>query len=78
VAKKGHSEEQILGRIATGGRRYQSGRYLPGEHRISEATYYIWKTRCSVQGLSELREPRQLRGADGVCAQHAAGVGVGD
>jgi putative transposase len=77
VAKKGHSEGQILRalRQADGGTRAAD---IYREHGISEATYYIWKTRCSVQGLSELREPRQLRGADGVCAQHAAGVGVGD
>jgi putative transposase len=60
VAKKGHSEGQILRalRQADGGTRAAD---IYREHGISEATYYIWKTRCSVQGLSELREPRQLR-----------------
>ena len=31
------------------------------EHGISEATFYIWKTKYSGLGLSELRELRQLR-----------------
>jgi len=60
VAKKGHSEEQILRalRQAEGGTRVAD---ICREHGISEATYYIWKKKYSGLGLSELRELRQLR-----------------
>jgi len=60
VAKKGHSEEQILWalRQAEGGTRVAE---TCREHGISEATYYIWKKQYSGLGLSELRELRQLR-----------------
>jgi putative transposase len=64
VAKKGHSEEQILRalRQAEGGARVAD---ICREHGISEATYYIWKKQYSGLGLSELRELRQLREENG-------------
>ena len=60
VAKKGHSEEQILRALhqAESGSRVAD---ICREHGISEATYYIWKKKYSGLGLSELRELRQLR-----------------
>src|SRR5271155_4738010 len=64
VAKKGHSEEQILRalRQAEGGTRVAD---ICREHGISEATYYIWKKKYSGLGLNELRELRQLRDENG-------------
>ena len=55
MAKKGHTEEQILRalRQAEGGTRVAD---ICREHGISEATYYIWKKKYSGLGLSELRE----------------------
>jgi len=55
VAKKGHTEEQILRalRQAEGGSRVAD---ICREHGISEATFYIWKKKYSGLGLSELRE----------------------
>jgi len=60
VAKKGHTEEQILRalRQAEGGTRVAD---ICREHGVSEATFYIWKKKYSGLGLSELRELRQLR-----------------
>ena len=60
MAKKGHTEEQILRalRQAEGGTRVAD---ICREHGISEATFYIWKKKYSGLGLSELRELRQLR-----------------
>jgi putative transposase len=60
VAKKGHTEEQILRAL----RQAESGTRISDicrEHGISEATYYVWKKKYSGLGLSELRELRQLR-----------------
>jgi putative transposase len=60
VAKKGHSEEQILRALhqAESGTRISD---ICREHGVSEATYYVWKKKYSDLGLSELRELRQLR-----------------
>ena len=60
VAKKGHTEEQILRAL----RQAESGARVADicrDHGLSEATYYIWKKKYSGLGLSELRELRQLR-----------------
>ena len=60
MAKKGHTEEQILRAL----RQAESGTRVADicrEHGISEATFYIWKKKYSGLGLSELRELRQLR-----------------
>jgi putative transposase len=60
MAKKGHSEEQILRapHQAESGTRVAD---ICRAHGISEAAYYIWKKKYSGLGLSELRELRQLR-----------------
>jgi putative transposase len=60
VAKKGHTEEQILRALhqAESGTRVAD---ICREHGVSEATYYVWKKKYSGLGLSELRELRQLR-----------------
>lgn len=63
VAKKGHSEEQILRAL----RQAESGTRVGDicrEYGISEATYYVWKKKYSGLGLNELRELRQLREED--------------
>lgn len=60
MAKKGHSEEQILRAL----RQAESGTRVADicrEYGISQAAYYIWKKKYSGLGLSELRELRQLR-----------------
>lgn len=63
VAKKGHSEEQILRALgqAESGTRVGD---ICREYGISEATYYVWKKKYSGLGLNELRELRQLREED--------------
>jgi len=60
VAKKGHTEEQILRALhqAESGTRISD---ICREHGVSEATYYVWKKKYAGLGLSELRELRQLR-----------------
>jgi transposase-like protein len=35
------------------------------EHRVSEATFYVWKKKYSGLALNELRELRQLREENG-------------
>jgi putative transposase len=64
MAKKGHSEEQILRAL----RQAESGttvKEICREHGISDATFYIWKKKYAGLGLSELRELRQLREENG-------------
>ena len=60
MAKKGHSEEQILRALwqAEGGTRVAE---ICREHGVSEATFYVWKKKFSSLALNELRELRQLR-----------------
>ena len=60
MAKKGHSEEQILRalRQAEGGTRVAD---ICREYGVSEATFYVWKKKYSGLALNELRELRQLR-----------------
>jgi putative transposase len=63
MAKKGHSEEQILRAL----RQAESGttvKEICREHGIS-TTFYIWKKKYAGLGLSELRELRQLREENG-------------
>jgi putative transposase len=53
VAKKGHSEEQILRAL----RQAESGIRVADicrEYEISEATYYIWKKKYSGLGYTSL------------------------
>lgn len=52
MAKKGHSEEQILRAL----RQAESGTRVGDvcrEYEISEATYYVWKKKYSGLGLNE-------------------------
>ena len=60
MAKKGHTEEQILRALhqAEGGTKVAE---ICREHGVSEATYYVWNKKYAGLGLSELRELRQLR-----------------
>jgi putative transposase len=60
MAKKGHSEEEIL-RVL---REAESGTTVVEicrKHGISQQTLYLWKKKYAGLGLSELRELRQLR-----------------
>ena len=60
MAKKGHTEEQVMRALgqAEGGTRVAE---ICREHGVSEATFYVWKKKFSSLALNELRELRQLR-----------------
>jgi putative transposase len=64
MAKKARSEEQILRALyqAESGERVAD---ICREHRVSEATFYVWKKKYSGLALNELRELRQLRKENG-------------
>jgi putative transposase len=60
MAKKGHSEEEIL-RVL---REAESGGTVVEvcrKHGVSQQTFYLWKKKYAGLALSELRELRQLR-----------------
>ena len=60
MAKKGHSEEEIL-RVL---REAESGGTVVEvcrKHGISQQSFYLWKKKYAGLGLNELRELRQLR-----------------
>lgn len=60
MAKRGHSEEEIL-RVL---REAESGDAVVEvcrKHGISQQTFYLWKKKYAGLGLQELRELRQLR-----------------
>jgi putative transposase len=64
MAKKGHSEEEIL-RVL---REAESGTAVVEicrQHGISQQSFYLWKKKYAGLGLSELRELRQLREENG-------------
>jgi putative transposase len=64
MAKKGHSEEEIL-RVL---REAESGETVVEvcrKHGISQQSFYLWKKKYAGLGLSELRELRQLREENG-------------
>ena len=64
MAKKGHSEEEIL-RVL---REAESGATVVEicrRHGISQQSFYLWKRKYAGLGLSELRELRQLREENG-------------
>ena len=64
MAKKGHSEEEIL-RVL---REAESGTpvvEICRKHGISQQSFYLWKKKYAGLGLSELRELRQLREENG-------------
>ena len=64
MAKKGHTEEQILQALhqAESGTRVAD---VCREHGVSGATFYIWKKKYAGLGLSKLRELRQMREENG-------------
>jgi putative transposase len=60
MAKKGHSEEQIIAAL----KHYEGGEKTGDICRklgISQATFYMWKKQYAGLGVQELRELRQLR-----------------
>jgi putative transposase len=64
MAKRGHSEEEIL-RVL---REAESGETVVEvcrKHGISQQSFYLWKRKYAGLGLSELRELRQLREENG-------------
>lgn len=64
MAKKGHSEEEIL-RVL---REVESGETVVEicrKYGISQQSFYLWKKKYAGLGLSELRELRQLREENG-------------
>ena len=59
MAKKGHSEEQILRAL----HQAESGTWVTDicrEHGVSEATVYVWKKKYSGLEVSEMRRSRQF------------------
>lgn len=61
MAKKGHSEEEIL-RVL---REAESGAAVVEvcrKHGISQQSFYLWKKKYAGLGLSELRELREENG----------------
>ena len=73
MAKRGHTEEQILRALhqAEGGARVSD---LCQEHGLGEATYYFWKKKYTGLGLSELRETQAL---SEIIATGSAGIDHG-
>jgi putative transposase len=64
MAKKGHTEEEIL-RVL---REAESGATVVEvcrKYGISQQSFYLWKRKYAGFGLSELREPRRLRDENG-------------
>jgi putative transposase len=64
MAKKGHSEEQIIAVL----KQYEGGDKTADICRklgISQATFYMWKKQYAGLGVQELRELRQLRDENG-------------
>ena len=64
MAKKGHSEEEILHVL----REAESGSTVVEicrKHSISQQSFYLWKRKYAGLGLSELRELRHLREENG-------------
>ena len=60
MAKRGHSEEEIL-RVLREAESGESVVEVCRKHGISKQTFYLWKKKYAGLGLSELRELRQLR-----------------
>lgn len=60
MAKRGHSEEEIL-RVLREAESGDSVVEVCRQHGISQQTFYLWKKKFAGLGLSELRELRQLR-----------------
>lgn len=64
MAKKGHSEEEIL-RVLREAESGTSVVEICRKHGISQQSFYLWKRKYAGLGLSELRELRQLREENG-------------
>ena len=64
MAKKGHSEEEIL-RVLKEAESGQTVVEVCRKHGISQQSFYLWKKKYAGLGLSELRELRQLREENG-------------
>jgi putative transposase len=58
VAKKGHTEEQILGPCPGGGSSRVAD--ICREHGISEATFYIWKKKKLKHLVADLSLDRHI------------------
>ena len=61
MAKRGHTEEEILREAESGTTVVEICR----KHGISQQSFYLWKKKYAGLGLSELRELRQLRDENG-------------
>jgi len=64
MAKRGHSEEEIL-RVLREGESRTAVVEICRKHGISQQSCYLWKKKYAGLGLSELRELRQLRDENG-------------
>jgi len=64
MAKRGHSEEEIL-RVLREGESRTAVVEICRKHGISQQSFYLWKKKYAGLGLSELRELRQLRDENG-------------
>ncbi len=64
MAKRGHSEEEIL-RVLREAESGETVVELCRKHGISQQSFYLWKKKYAGLGLSELRELRQLREENG-------------
>ena len=64
MAKRGHSEEEIL-RVLREAEAGGTVVDLCRKHGISQQSFYLWKKKYAGLGLNELRELRQLREENG-------------
>jgi putative transposase len=64
MAKRGHSEEEIL-RVLREAESGETVVEICRKHGISQQSFYLWKRKYAGLGLSELRELRQLREENG-------------
>jgi putative transposase len=64
MAKRGHSEEEIL-RVLREAEAGETVVEICRKYGISQQSFYLWKKKYAGFGLSELRELRQLRDENG-------------
>ena len=64
MAKRGHSEEEIL-RVLREAESGDTVVEICRKHGISQQSFYLWKKKYAGLGLNELRELRQLREENG-------------
>jgi putative transposase len=60
MAKRGHSEEEIL-RVLREAESGETVVEICRKYGISQQSFYLWKKKYAGLGLNELRELRQLR-----------------